>query len=368
MGLFSSIKKAVSKTWGGIKGAVKKVASTVKKVAKKVAHAVPGGKALWSLGSKIGKGVMKGIGKITSKLGPVGTMALSFVLAPVMGPMISSMWSGFGAGATAMASSANVIASTLGTVGKGVFAAGNFVGGTLGALGNALTEGASHVMSGNFSAAANSFATNISNAFTGKAGMASVNAGAAKAAQAAGELVGSTPGVSPVTDPTAFKPVDVSLSSTDTLAGQAAGDLTMTSAPTGAFTDTLYQAPNFNVASLADQGLFGKDVAAMSLTDQHAFMEFGKSGVQAINAPAPIDRSFSEKLSQVSSNAGSVQSLLGGNKEQSGYQPYVPKAINSAQVANPGRAAGQGSAGFSLLAGVQGLEDSVRRSQAMMFG
>ena len=352
MGLFSSIKKAVSKTWSGIKGTVKKVAATVKKVAKKVAYAIPGGKQLWALGSKVGKGIMKGIGKLTSKLGPVGTMALSFVLAPVMGPMISSMWGSFGAGAASMAASSNVLVSALGTAGSGVFAAGNFAAGTLGALGNALTEGASQVMAGNFSAAANSFATNISNAFTGKAGMASVNAGAAKAAQAAGELVGSADVMAPVgpTDPTAFKPTEFNL---DDVGSRMSESLAK---------------PNFDVNSLADQALYGKDVAAMSLTDQHAFTQFGATGVQAINAPVPVERSFTEKLGQVAENASGASSLLGGNAEQSGYQPYVAKPINSAQVANASRVAGQGSAGFSLLGGVQGLEDSVRRSQSMMFG
>lgn len=362
MGLFSSIKKAVSKTWGGIKGAVKSVAATVKKVSKKVAYAIPGGKQLWDLSSKIGKGVMKGIGKITSKLGPIGTMALSFVLAPLAAPMLSAMWGSFGAGAASMAANANTLVSAMGVVGKGIYATGNFIGGTLGAMGNALTEGAAQVASGNFSGAVNSFATNMSNAFTGKAGMASVNAASAKAAQAAGQLAGTTP-----VDPSSFQAADFGDLGAD-MGDQLAKSTNIASAPTSV-TEGLYQAPNFNVDSLADQALYGKDVAAMSLTDQHAFTKFGTSGVKAINAAAPVDKSFTERLTEVAGNASTAQSLLGGGKaEQGGFQPYVAKPINSAQVANAGRVSGQGSAGFSLLGGVQGLEESLRRSQSMMFG
>ena len=351
MGLLSGLKKAVSKTWSGVKGAVKKTAAAVKKVSKKVAYAIPGGKQLWDLSSKVGKGVMKGIGKITSKLGPIGTMALSFVLAPVMGPMISSLWSGFGAGAAGMAASANSFVSAMGVVGKGIFATGNFIGGTLGAMGNAITEGASQVMAGNFSAAANSFATNMTNAFTGKAGMAAVNAGAAQAAQAAGELVGSTNPMTPVgpTDPTAFKPTDFGL---DNVGERVVDSIAK---------------PNFDVNSLADQALYGKDVAAMTLTDQHAFTQFGSAGVKAINAPVPVERSFTEKVNQMASNASTLKDLMGGGQEQDGFQPYQVKPIQST-IAKASNVAGQGSAGFSLLGGVQGLEESLRRSQSMMFG
>lgn len=380
MGLFGSIKKAVSKTWSGIKGAVKKVAATVKKVAKKVAYAIPGGKQLWDLSSKVGKGIMKGIGKITSKLGPVGTMALSFVLAPVMGPMLGSLWSGFGAAADLMVASSNAFVSALGTAGTSVFAAGNWVGGTLGALGNAVIDGASQIMNGNgFSAAANSFATNISNAFTGKAGMAAVNAGAAQAAAQSG-----------------------------TLANQAASSLTqdqaMSLAQDGVFMQSPVSADGFNLkgsfgtpvgsalnsspvagvdlsslggSSVSQSALdsqvakYGMTVAQMNATPNaaNAFITGGKEaalGVASMLNKQPT--SFTDKLAEVGSRAASASSLLGGGgQQQGGYSPYVPKAINST-VANAGTVNGQGSSGFSLLGGVQGLEESLRRSQQLMFG
>ena len=370
MGLFSSIKKAVSKTWSGVKGAVKKVAAGVKKVAKKVAYAIPGGKQLWSIGSKIGKGIMKGIGKVTSKLGPIGTMALSFVLAPVMGPMISSLWSGFGAGAAAMAGSANAFVSALGTAGSSVFAAGNFVGGTLGAMGKAITEGATQILSGNgFSAAANSFATNMSNAFTGKAGMASVNAAAAQASAAAGQTLG-TSGASTFDASGQFNPDNFAPSTSfdPNAIGLDAGNLGngLNSGIAEPFSSQSLTGPTL-LEKQASESIFGKQVSQMGLTDMDTFNKFGAEGVKAINTPA-TSSSMTDKLGQVASNVGQVKSLLGGGSGgETGYQPYVAKAINSANIAKPMNASGQGSAGFSLLGGVQGLEESLRRSQSMMF-
>lgn len=370
MGLFSSIKKAVSKTWSGIKGTVKKVAATVKKVSKKIAYAIPGGKQLWDLSSKVGKGVMKGIGKLTSKLGPVGTMALSFVLAPVMGPLISTLWSGFGAGAAAMAASSNAFVSALGTAGSGVFAAGNFAAGTLGALGNAVTEGAGQILQGNFSAAAKSFATNMSNAFTGKAGMAAVNAGAAKAAVAAGQTVGTgdvlgfdTSGqfnVDKFAPSTSLDPNSIGLD-----AGNLGNGLNSGISNPFASQSLTGANPTLMQAQGADT-IFGKQIAGMNATDMHTFNKFGADGVRGINAPN-VPLTAADKLSQVASRAGTVADLMGGGSDQSGYRPYVASPISSANIAKAGNVNGQGSAGFSLLGGVQGLEESLRRSQQLMF-
>lgn len=370
MGLFSSIKKAVSKTWSGIKGTVKKVAATVKKVAKKVAYATPWGKKLWDLSSKVGKGIMKGIGKITSKLGPIGTMALSFVLAPVMGPMISSLWSGFGAGAAAMASSANVFVSALGTAGNGIFAAGNFVSGTLGAVGNAISEGASQVMSGNFSAAGKAFASNISDAFTGKAGMASVNAGAATAAKAAGQTLGTSGAANfdasgtfnpdALAPSTSFDPNSIGLD-----AGNLGNGLNSGIADPFSAQSITGKAPTL-MQTQAAESIYGK--VNMNLTDMDTFNKFGAEGVKAINAPTTGNTSATDKLKEMASRGGQVKDLLtGGNSGETGYQPYVARPINSANIAKAGNVNGQGSAGFSLLGGVQGLEESLRRSQQMMF-
>lgn len=130
----------LSKLWKGVKKTVKKVARSVKKVAKKIAHAIPGGKQLWKLGTKIGKGVMKGFAKISGALGPVGMMALSFLL-PFAGPALAGMWSSFGAGAAALANGATGIMGALGQAGTAIFNGANFVSSTIGSLGTAIKEG-----------------------------------------------------------------------------------------------------------------------------------------------------------------------------------------------------------------------------------
>lgn len=349
MGLFSSIKKAVSGAFKGIKKVVKKVAKGVKKVAKGIVTSTPLGHKLWKEGGKLGKKIMKGVGKFMGKLGPIGSMALSFVLAPVMGPALGALWSSFGAGAASMAASANTLMATLGTVGKGIFAAGNFVGGTLGALGNAVTEGAKNVMAGNFSQAATSFATNISNALTGKAGMASVNAGAAQAAMDAGQLLRTpeqmTSFTNDVIDPTGqtFEPIDMR------------ADMTQ------GFTN------DYSMETAADMALYGKPSDALTLADQQAFMKYGSEGVKAINSSASTP-SVGEQVSEVASRAKEAFDFMGGSEEEEGYNPYVPRPINSVGSSRVGQNLGQGSSGFSLLGGVQGLEDSVRNSQRLMFG
>jgi len=419
MGLFSSIKKGLSKAWKGVKKVVKGVAKGVKKVAKKVITSTPWGKKVWELGSKAWKGIKKGIGKIASKLGPVGMMALSFVLAPIVGPALGAMWSSFGAGAAAMATSANALVSTLGTIGNGVFAAGNFIGGTLGAMGNAISQGASNVMSGNFSQAVSSFASNMTNAFTGNAGMAAVHAGAAQASAAAasniaaGESIFAAEGVG-----AASQVAELQAATQSSLTNLGAIDPTMAgqvAAETGSLASTPEQVANLgqptavdaplpsapeipNVADLsgtqydpnmfkpqfgadgsvipnqalqnqADIAMFGKPVDQMTLTDMDAYTQFGKAGVIGANTPAAPTPSLTDNLKEVAKRAGQAKGLLGGGgSEEGGYQPYVPQAIKSSAVGDSSRAQGQGSAGFSLLGGVQGLEESVRRSQGLMFG
>ena len=380
MGLFSSIKKGLSKAWSGTKKAVKGIARSVKKVAKKVAYATPLGKKLWDLSSKVGKGIMKGIGKISAKLGPVGMMALSFVLAPVMGPMVSSLWSGFGAGAAAMATSANAFVSTLGSIGSGIFAGGNFIGGTLGAMGNAVTEGAANIMKGNFSDAASAFATNMSNAFTGKAGMAAVNQAAAQSALAAGNLAGSTDALTASTgnfgiDQTASFNAEVAANqaglSTDLMAN-APADFSSLQAVTNNGTvaglnplDVTAQTAVAGTQELAGQALYGK-AGNLTLTEQDAYMKFGAEGVKAIQPG--FDNSGSNLLDKAKKAKDLYDNLSGGGAAGGGYQPYVPQAIKSQSIQNAGGVSGTGSSGFSLLGGVRGLAQSIRNSQNMMFG
>ena len=188
----------LSKAWKGVKKVVSKVAKGVKKVAKKVAYAIPGGKQLWKVGTKIGqgitgglkkigKGIMKGIGK----LGPVGIIAIQAVLsmtgigAGIAGAM-GSMWSSMGAVA-ATAAKAGGLLGAVGNVANAAFTAANWVGGTLGAVGDAIMGGAKELMAGEFTGAAKALGSNLTKAFTGEAGMTAVGEGV-KAAAASGAM------------------------------------------------------------------------------------------------------------------------------------------------------------------------------------
>ena len=391
MGLFSSIKKGLSKAWSGTKKAIKGIARSVKKVAKKVAYATPLGKKLWDLSSKVGKGIMKGIGKISSKLGPVGMMALSFVLAPVMGPMVTSLWGSVSSIAGGIASQAATFVSSLGSVGtaivngvttaaNGIYAAGNFVGGTIDAMSRAITEGASNVMAGRFSDAATSFATNMSSAFTGEAGMAAVNQAAAQSALAAGNLAGSTDALTASTgnfgiDQTASFNAEVAANqaglSTDLMAN-APADFSSLQAVTNNGTvaglnplDVTAQTAVAGTQELAGQALYGK-AGNLTLTEQDAYMKFGAEGVKAIQPG--FDNSGSNLLDKAKKAKDLYDNLSGGGAAGGGYQPYVPQAIKSQSIQNAGEVSGTGSSGFSLLGGVRGLEQSIRNSQNMMFG
>jgi len=214
---------SLSKAWKGIKGAAKKVARSVKKVSKKLMTLLPGGKELWRLGTKIGGKIVAGIGKVVDAIGPVGMMALSFVI-PAMGPALSAMWGSFGAGAASMAASANAMVAGLGQVGSAIFNGANFVGGTLGAMGDAISQGASELMKGGkaafqglgktgesfvsnvsqgFSKASDAFTTKMGEAFSGKAGTAAMDKAAGKAILDSSvantmKAIGDTPQISPL--------------------------------------------------------------------------------------------------------------------------------------------------------------------------
>jgi hypothetical protein len=396
MGLFSSIKKGLSKAWSGTKKAVKGVARSIKKVAKKVAYATPWGKKLWDLSTKVGEGIMKGVGKLSAKLGPVGMMALSFVLAPVMGPMVSSLWAGVSGAAGTLASSAATFMSSLGSVGSaivsgvttaanGIYAAGNFIGGTLGAMGNAITEGAANVMAGNFSGAASSFATNMTNAFTGKAGMAAVHAGQAVSgtlASDAASTVTNTQGAALQRDGIFLSspvnaPVDISGLTADQLANQTALGIAPGQAATEAATAALTSSPVAEAAFLGgpSQAALDSQVAQYGMTSAqmsaipdaaNGFVMGGKLSAQAV-ASGNI-ASKSSLLDKAKKAKDLYDNLSGGGAAGGGYQPYVPKAIQSQSIQNAGGVSGTGSSGFSLLSGVRGLEQSIRNSQNMMFG
>ena len=201
----------LSKLAKGLKGAVKKVA-------KGLVTSLAGGQKLWKAGGKLGTKVIQAVGKVTAKLGPVGMLAVGVILSStgfgsaLMAPL-AKMWAGFGAAsATAAASQTSALMAAMGSAGSGLFAGANtavqFVSGTLGAIGNAISEGASQLAQGEFTKAATAFGTNLGSALSGEAGMASVNAAAANAAQSAGTLLGD-----PSVMGNTFTPTDMGLES-----------------------------------------------------------------------------------------------------------------------------------------------------------
>ncbi len=163
----------LSKAWKGVKKAVKKVAKGAKKLAKRIVTATPWGEKLWKEGGRLGTKIMKGIGKVTNALGPVGMIALS-VLMPYAAPL----WSAFGAAAGAAG-------GMMGTIGTAIYNGANWVGATLGSMTSGISKGIGQLTSGNFAAAGNAATKGFVDAFTGKAGAAGVEAGVQAAAQSA---------------------------------------------------------------------------------------------------------------------------------------------------------------------------------------
>ena len=373
----------LSKAWKGVKKAVKTVAKGVKKVAKGITTSLPGGQKLWKASGKLGKNIMKGI----SKIGPVGMIAIQAILSvtgvgAIIASTLSTMWSGFGTAAAAAAQSANALVSAIGTVGSGLYATGNFIAGTLGAVGNAVSEGASQLASGNFSAAANAFGSNLGSALSGEAGMASVHAAAAQAASASGTLLGqgmegvqatiaesSASGLGP--DALNFDPsaTDISSISSD-IATEAVSDELSIGTIDELAKEAASKFATEPMKATAEKALYGK-AGELSLAETGAYLDYGKTGVQALQpVAANIGNANQETLKKGYDKANKYLGGSGGAgtsgqvEEQSSLivKPLNTQAIRSA---TPGR--GQGSEGFSLLSGVRGLESTLRNSQNLMF-
>ena len=152
MGILSSIFKPIKKIF-------KKVAKVIKKVAK----------AVW----KPIKAVLKPIGKFFNKLGPIGTIALSFLL-PGIGGILGSWMSGAGAAFQGMFQAGSFMHNMIGAVGTAIKTAGSFVGGvynqTVGrvfsTISDGIFKGITHLTggeTGRFGTWLKNFKTNMSN-------------------------------------------------------------------------------------------------------------------------------------------------------------------------------------------------------------
>jgi hypothetical protein len=383
MGLFSSLKKAVSKAWKGIKKAVKTVAKGVKKVAKGVVTSMPGGQKLWKAGGKLGKKVMAAVGK----LGPVGIMAVQVLLSATgvgaaIAGAVSSAWGSFGAIAAQAAASGSAIASTLGTIGSGLYAAGNWAVGTLGAVGSAFTEGAGQVMQGNFSAGLKAFSSNLGSALTGEAGMAAVNAGAAQAALASGTQLGG--GITSETITTAANqgvtvdgsfagelgnaPFDAEAAVKAGMNPAEASKMAAAQAERFAITSAPIDNPLLTPEQIAQEAITGKS-SALSFAEQGTFIDHGAAGVRAVQpGAANVASGITDTAKSAYETYKKIDGALTPNTaDYQGSSSLLAPARKASAIKAATSGGGTGSEGFSLLKGIDGLEQSLRNSQSLMF-
>ena len=96
----------MGKVFRAVKKTVKKVAKPVTKLVKRAARKV----------KKIGKAVMKGVSKVSSKLGPVGMIALSIAMPYALGGLSSLV--GTAGGTTGLMNSSNLFLKSIGTIGN----------------------------------------------------------------------------------------------------------------------------------------------------------------------------------------------------------------------------------------------------------
>ena len=187
MGFFSSIfkkiKKAVTRPLSKI---FKGVGKGIAKVAKNVWKGVKG------LGGK----AVQAYGKFSQKLGPVGMIGLSMAMPYFLGAFSGAgggLWTGFGKmmGATSpavggppgmmlktgLSHSQNPFLSILGRAGKGVYNAGNFIGGTTKGITQTITETFKGFGSGDISQGFKNLYKGTTEVLTGKAGMGTTSIG-----------------------------------------------------------------------------------------------------------------------------------------------------------------------------------------------
>ena len=98
----------MGKVFKAVKKTVKKVTKPFSKIVKRAARKV----------KKIGKAVMKGVSKISSKLGPVGMIALSIAMPYALGGLSSLV--GTAGGTTGLMNSSNLFLKSIGTIGNSI--------------------------------------------------------------------------------------------------------------------------------------------------------------------------------------------------------------------------------------------------------
>ena len=121
--IFKSIKKTVGKVMKPITKVFKGVAKGIAKV----------GKNVWNGIKTLGGKAFAAYGKLSQKLGPIGMIAMSMAMPYLLGGFSGiggGLWTNFGTGMKSLQASTNPFFKVMGYAGKGVYNAGNFVGGT----------------------------------------------------------------------------------------------------------------------------------------------------------------------------------------------------------------------------------------------
>ncbi|ANS05594.1 hypothetical protein [uncultured Mediterranean phage] len=162
--IFKKVKKIVSKVTSPVTKLFKKVGKGIVKV----------GKDIWGGIKKIGGKAMKAYGMISQKLGPIGMIGMSMAMPYLMGAFGATgggLWTGFGKMSFKGMQSANPFFKAMGYAGKGVYNAGNFVGGTTRGISQTIGKVFGSFAEGNVSQGFANFYKGASDVFSGKAGM-----------------------------------------------------------------------------------------------------------------------------------------------------------------------------------------------------
>jgi len=166
--IFKKVKKIVSKVTSPVTKLFKKVGKGIVKV----------GKDIWGGIKKIGGEALKAYGKISKKLGPIGMIGMSMAMPYLMGAFGATgggLWTGFGKLSVKGMQSVNPFFKAMGYAGKGVFNAGNFVGGTTRGISQTVSKVFGSFAEGNVSQGFSNFYKGASDVFSGKAGMGTGN-------------------------------------------------------------------------------------------------------------------------------------------------------------------------------------------------
>ena len=166
--IFKKVKKIVSKVTSPVTKLFKKVGKGIVKV----------GKDIWGGIKRIGGEALKAYGKISQKLGPIGMIGMSMAMPYLMGAFGATgggLWTGFGKLSVKGMQSVNPFFKAMGYAGKGVFNAGNFVGGTTRGISQTISKVFGSFAEGNVSQGFSNFYKGASDVFSGKAGMGTGN-------------------------------------------------------------------------------------------------------------------------------------------------------------------------------------------------